>query len=389
MITQAHRGRRRSVRGAALSAAISACAAPASPSTGTENTTATTHTVTGTTEDDGTDAGTASVDDSSGADGPAGSTGEEPSTTDGAPTTGESNDCDELGDPFDATRLRAGVEFLASKELGGRTPGTPGDLAAREYIADRLACLGIAPGADDGSYQQPFVNQDGTATANVVGILPGTDARLGEEIIVIGAHHDHLGLVDGELLLGANDNASGVIAMLAIAEALASGPPLARTVAFVAFGSEETASDAPYVEGSAHYVANAPSALPIADTVYMINLDMVGTYADDGIVYAIGTYDGMPASQLFEQAVDDVDLEVGLGEPPEIGSSDHFPFCAAGIPFVFMWTDDPDCYHAACDLPDSLDYPAMAEIAALVADVVRGLAEFPELRGVATGSCGE
>src|SRR5262245_33839977 len=144
------------------------------------------------------------------------------------------------GAAFDVGALQATVQYLASDELGGRAPGTPGDEAARAYIEERFACLGLSPCGADGSFQQPFVTSSGKDTANVVGYLPGADPTVGSEIVLVGAHHDHLGQSGGEIFSGANDNASGVAAMLAMAHAFVQrGVVPRRTVAFVAFGYEE------------------------------------------------------------------------------------------------------------------------------------------------------
>jgi hypothetical protein len=274
------------------------------------------------------------------------------------------------GDPFAPAALRADVAYLASPELGGRAPGTPGDLAARAYIEERFECLGLSPGAG-GSFQQTFVNGAGAETANVIAILPGASP----DVIVVGAHHDHLGVEGADVYAGANDNASGIAGLLAIAKAFRQRPPPARTVAFVAFGSEETLAEAPYVEGSAHYVDHAPPELPIARTVYMLNLDMIGTYSSEDLVYALGSYESSAARSALDALVEAAPIEVDLGEPPEIGGSDFYPFCVAGVPFVFFWTDDPDCYHDPCDTADRLDYESMSEIARLAFALAGELAD--------------
>src|SRR5437763_937543 len=107
----------------------------------------------------------------------------------------------------DAAALRDRVARLASPALDGRATGTAGDAAARAYLVGEFHRLGLVPGVGD-SYEQAFV-ADGRATANVVGYLQGTGDAAGGEIILVGAHHDHLG--DGHL--GANDNASGIAAL--------------------------------------------------------------------------------------------------------------------------------------------------------------------------------
>ena len=103
---------------------------------------------------------------------------------------------------------------------------------------------------------------------NVAGLLPGSDPRLRDETILVTSHYDHLGVQDGNLYPGANDNGSGTVAMLEVARLLA-GTRLARSVLFVSFGSEEQ-----LMLGSYHYVAHP--LRPLATTRAVINLDMIG-----------------------------------------------------------------------------------------------------------------
>ena len=269
------------------------------------------------------------------------------------------------GKPFDPKTLGDRIAVLASEKLGGRVPGTEGDLAARAFIVDQFKCLGLEPGGFDGSYLQPFVDSGNHDTANVVGYLRGTDAKVGDQIIVIAAHHDHL----GSGLLGANDNASGVVAMLAIAQAIRQHGDPKRTIAFVAFGAEEEG-----LLGSQFFAAHPPFALPLAKVVEDINLDMVGSYSSKHFVAAMGTFPQLPARKLIDKLGEKYPkLRVGLGG--RASRSDHLPFCAAGIPYVFFWTPDARCYHEACDTPDRVDVKHMAEIAALAGDLAWSLAQ--------------
>ncbi len=274
--------------------------------------------------------------------------------------------CSVNGRPFDAKALRASLGRLASKQLGGRVPGSDGDRAARELVAARFACLGLSPAGDDGGYQQAFVDGRKRDTANVIGYIAGADEDVGDEIIVIGAHHDHV----GGGLLGANDNASGVVALLAIAQAVterAEAPR--RTIAFVTFGAEEQG-----MLGSRHFVTHAPAALPMGKVVQLINLDMVGSHASKGFVAAMGTFAKQPSRTLLGKLVKEFPkLRVGLGG--RASNSDHTPFCKLGIPYVFFWTPDKRCYHRACDTVDKIDLPRMADIAQLAGELAWSLAE--------------
>jgi hypothetical protein len=274
--------------------------------------------------------------------------------------------CIDDGEPFDQAALRDRLAVLASKDLAGRVPGSAGDSAARTLIAERFGCLGLTPAGDDDGFEQAFAAAGGAQTANVVGYVAGSDAEVGNEIIVIGAHHDHI----GGKLLGANDNASGVVALLAIAQAVKqrdSAPR--RTIAFVTFGAEEQG-----LLGSEHFVAHPPAALPIDKVVQLINLDMVGSHKSKGFVAAMGTFPKQPSRKLLD-ALDDGFPKLNVGAGGRASRSDHTPFCKRGIPYVFFWTPDARCYHEACDVAAAIDLPRMADIAALAGELAWALAE--------------
>jgi hypothetical protein len=261
--------------------------------------------------------------------------------------------CVDDGDPFAPATIHARVAALADPALDGRAPGTAGDRTARAIVVDRFACLGLAPAFP--GYTQPFDD-----TANVVGYLPGETP----EIIVVGAHLDHL----GDHHLGANDDASGVAGMLAIAQAIAARRVKPhRTIVFAAFGAEELG-----MHGSTYFVAHMPAALPIANVVYDVNLDMIGTHASQREVIALGDFPRQPARAILDRLTAHTRLNVVPGGRG-VGS-DHEPFCTLGIPYIFFWTPDARCYHATCDTIANLDDVHTAPIAALAADLVSELA---------------
>jgi hypothetical protein len=267
------------------------------------------------------------------------------------------------GKPYDIAVLRERVTLLAAPELDGRAPGTPGDARARAFITEQFTCLGLVPAGANGSYEQPFTD-DGDPTANIVGYVKGSDDR--GDIIVVGAHHDHL----GGGYLGANDNASGVVALLAVAQALQQrATPPKRTIVFVTFGAEERG-----MRGSTYFVKHPPEALPLARVVQMINLDMVGSHKSRGFVAAMGTFRGLAATSVLAKLDDRYPkLNVGLGGVAR--GSDHEPFCKQGIPYVFFWTPDKSCYHRTCDTATRVDYPRLVDIAALAGDLTEALAD--------------
>lgn len=282
--------------------------------------------------------------------------------------------CAPVPSPFDPVRMSTEVALLSSDALMGRDPGFMGDLMTRDYLERRFQCMGLdAP--PSGCYQQRFANEgdsdDMDPTANVVGIIAGGDPAVAQEVIVVGGHHDHLGVINGEVHNGANDNASGIVALMAIAQQIKnSGATPRRTIVFVAFGSEESG-----LEGALHYVNNPPSGLPMSDVVYMVNLDMLATYDVIGSVDAFGTHVGTPGRELLDATLrTHPDLVVNLGLISPVEDSDYDPFCALGIPHVYFETFDPPCWHEACDDASRIDAPHLAELSEVLHGVVVGLA---------------
>lgn len=187
-------------------------------------------------------------------------------------------------------RLKADVYYLASHTLEGRGIATPGIELAAQHIRSEFKRLGLKSGTPDGSYYQPFEYGRTSKTAgstlhNVIGVLEGKGEGANETII-IGAHYDHLGYGEfdslapkalrGRIHPGADDNASGISAMLELARRSAShGTPPRRRLVFVAFCAEEVGQI-----GSRHYASKEP-LFPIKDTVAMMNFDMVGRLRND------------------------------------------------------------------------------------------------------------
>ncbi len=283
----------------------------------------------------------------------------------GAVVPDASPSCVDDGAPYDEARIRERLAFLSSVERDGRAPGTAGDLAARALIAERFRCLGLHPAGSDASYEQPF-SAAGVTTANVLGYVQGNDPIVGSEIVVVGAHHDHL----GNGLLGANDNASGVVSLLAIAQAIQQrelGPR--RTILFATFGDEEDG-----MVGSYYFVAHPPAALPMDRVVQIVNLDMVGSHSSKGFVAAMGTFKKLAARKIMDDLAPKFpSIHVGLGGISR--GSDFEPFCKLGIPYVFFWTPDVRCYHQTCDTIERIDFRHMVEITKLAGALTEQLAD--------------
>ena len=295
----------------------------------------------------------------------------------------------------DPGALRRDVAYLASDALEGRGTGTPGNDSAAAYIARRFAALKLEPtgGAEcsghpcPGRYFQPFAARSiaaahaglsgELATQNVVAVLRGSDPKLRNEYLVIGAHFDHLGrsalgALDPDsaraIRNGADDNASGTAAVLELARLLAQRPPK-RSVVLVTFSGEELG-----LLGSQHFVDHSP--VPLERVSAMLNFDMVGRMRDDKvIVYGVGTATELPALlDSANAATHHLDIRTVADG---FGPSDHSSFYGKGIPVLHFFTDLHEDYHRATDDADKINVDGTARVVSLAERVTRAIADRP------------
>jgi hypothetical protein len=283
-----------------------------------------------------------------------------------------------------ARRVRADIEYLAADAREGRGVGTAGLDAAAEYLAREFARVGLTQPASNGFFQ-PFTidstapgavhtNLGGASVRNVVGVLPGRGTLAGQ-VVVVGAHYDHLGLggagsldpdSTGVVHNGADDNASGTAALLETARLLRgrlSGER--RTVVFVAFTAEEMG-----LIGSTHYVQHP--VLPNDSTVAMLNFDMVGRLRD-GKLLALGA----ETAPQFGPLLDSLNARYSFdlrASGDGWGRSDQQSFYAEGIPVIHFFTDTHEQYHRVSDDAPTINIDGIAKIAGFAADLVSTLA---------------
>ena len=181
--------------------------------------------------------------------------------------------------PVLAASVHAHMETLASDAMRGRGSATPDEVRAAVYIAGELKRYGIEPAGDNGGFIQTAQLPRGEwpngakTTVNVVGMIKGSDPQRASEVILLTAHLDHLGIghpVNGDgIYNGADDDASGVCAVLELARIIGSGPKPKRTVLFVLFGSEEIGS-----LGALWFREHPP--LPMQSIVANLEFEMIG-----------------------------------------------------------------------------------------------------------------
>lgn len=292
-----------------------------------------------------------------------------------------------------AERALADLRFLAADVREGRGVGTRGLDEAGLYLADTFKRIGLAPGGTAGSYFQTFtiapdapaaVHSDagGKRIRNVIGILRGRDRTRRGEVLVIGAHYDHLGyggfgaLDDpdstGKVHNGADDNASGTVALLEVARRLVA-LRLGRTVLFIAFSGEELGD-----LGSDYYVKH--STVPIDSIYAMLNMDMVGRLRNAKLIVS-----GAATTKEFPALLDSLN-HAGGGDPSfdlraagdGWGPSDQASFYGAKRPVLHFFTDLHTDYHRTTDDWDKINVVGLERVADFVAATATALATRPE-----------
>jgi hypothetical protein len=289
-----------------------------------------------------------------------------------------------------ARRVQADVGYLAADAREGRGVGTAGLNQAADYIAREFARIGLTQ--PPGGFFQEFVIDStapgaahaglgGTPVKNVVGILPGR-GPLADEVVVIGAHYDHLGrggaevgALDpdsaGAIHNGADDNASGTAALLEVARLLRGRlQGDRRTIVFVAFTAEELGTI-----GSLYYVT-----LPVEpndSTIAMVNFDMVGRLRA-GRLLALGAETAVELKPLLDSLNARYHFDLHA-EGDGWGPSDHQSFYAHKIPVIEFFTDLHEQYHRTTDDADLINADGLAEIAGYGAEFATALATRPSM----------
>jgi hypothetical protein len=213
-------------------------------------------------------------------------------------------------------------------------------------------------------------------TRNVVGLLEGSDPKLKDEAVVVSAHYDHVGTQGGRIYHGADDNASGVIAVMDVAEAFVEGNVRPkRSVLFIAYEAEERA-----LLGSGYYIEHP--IVPHQKTVANLNMDMIGrdetsatwnTTADQNgnSVNIVGSLYSPDLRRIIERSNQKIGLKLDFktdGNDPEnwFARSDHFWFATKSVPMVLFNTGEHPDYHTENDTWDRIDYPKMEKIVRLI-----------------------
>lgn len=267
---------------------------------------------------------------------------------------------------LDSATLINRLAHLTTAEMAGRESATPGGLLAQQYVLRQFDSLKIEKAFD--SYLQPFKLRNDTALTgnNIVGIIRGT--RYPDSYIAITAHYDHVGVRNGDIYYGADDNASGTAALLTIAQYFKKNPPQ-HSLLIVAFDAEEKG-----LQGSRYFVDHLP--VPQSSIIMNVNMDMVSRN-DKNEIYACGIYH----YPFLKKYVDSVQLissvSVRFGhDDPKTGSqdwtkqSDHYAFHLKKIPFLYFGVEDHPDYHKPSDTFDKIDKSFYYQVCGMIAKTI-------------------
>ncbi len=269
---------------------------------------------------------------------------------------------------LDSARLMADLSALAADSMEGRRFGTPGGARARAFLLRAFARIGLAPPST--GFAMPFTVKEGGELhgANVVGSIRGT--KHGDRYIVVSAHYDHLGVRGGVIYNGADDNASGTAAVLAMAAWFRTHPP-EHSIVFALFDGEEEG-----LLGAKAFLENPP--VPISAIAADVNLDMVSRNVK-GELYAAGASVTPMMGPLLDgiAAVAPVKLmlghDTGVGEDNWIQQSDQGAFATRMIPFVYFGVEDHPDYHKPGDKVAHIEPGFYYRCAQTIAEFVRRL----------------
>lgn len=259
--------------------------------------------------------------------------------------------------------LKADITMLASRDFEGRKTGTPGERKAVDYIVGQLKAAGLDGVA--GKYEQAFT-VSGVSGTNTVAVVSGSDPGVKDEVILVGGHHDHLGKTTTSYYPGADDNASGASAVMALGRAFAKCKgQLKRTVLFMTYGGEEQG-----VYGSLYYTSYP--LFPIAKTMYMVNHDMIGYVAKNKLEVSWGT---AFAKATLTSACSKVSFCTLIqSDMRNEQGTDSDAFAAARVPYTGFFSGYHDCYHKTCDTPDKLDMTGVTDTVKTSFDLIYALA---------------
>ena len=269
---------------------------------------------------------------------------------------------------------------FADDKMQGRMTGTDGQKMAAEYLRNFYMDQGIPAPVEENNYYQNIPAsyfsrmKEPVASENVVAFIKGSEKP--EEVIVLSAHYDHVGMHDGEIFNGADDDGSGTVAMLEMAEAfqkaVKNGHGPKRSLLFLHVTGEEIG-----LYGSKYYTENP--LFPLANTVANLNTDMIGRIDPDkkdapNYIYLIGSdklsQELHDLSENVAETYSDLELDYKFNDENDPNRfyyrSDHYNFAKNNIPIIFYFNGVHEDYHKASDTPDKIEYELLEKRTRLI-----------------------
>lgn len=277
--------------------------------------------------------------------------------------------------------LRNVVSFMADDQNTGRASGTPGNLRAGQFIISRFRRLGLIP--FNWSYTSSFRYRDSLILRNIAGFIPASVPS--GEYIIVTAHYDHLGEIKGTVYNGADDNASGVAALLGLAEIYsrmkAEGKGPKKNILFVALDGKEL-----NLAGSRHFVKHLP--VPAGKVAAVINMDILGTDlvpTGRNREYLMAIDGGsMPAmcrrqlTRLCSRKPYTMDISFDFYGSDAFtamvyANGDHAPFAKAGMPTIFFTSGFHQHTLKASDDTEIIDFPLLRKRIIVIFNYINNL----------------
>ena len=287
---------------------------------------------------------------------------------------------EDYANTINAENLKTDLYTFAGDQMEGRMTGENGNNMAAEYLRNFYIDAGVESPIEENNYYQPIPasyfngGSNGNPSQNVLAFIKGSEKP--DEIIVLSAHYDHVGIENGEVYNGADDDGSGTVALIEIAKAFqkakkqGNGPK--RSILFLHVTGEEIG-----LYGSRYYTENP--LFPLSNTVVNLNVDMIGRIGsekegNDNYVYLIG-------SDKLSQELHDVSEEVNKrytnleldytyndeNDPNRFYyRSDHYNFAKNDIPVIFYFNGTHKDYHKHTDTPDKIEYELLAKRSRLI-----------------------
>ncbi len=277
-----------------------------------------------------------------------------------------------------STELKNLLYTYASKEFEGRGTGEEGQKKAANFLKTYYLSQNISSPINDSVYFQSipksYFPDDIKATENVLAYIEGIEKP--EEVLVISAHYDHLGIEDDQIYYGADDDGSGTVALMEMAQAFKMaakdgfGPK--RSILFLHLTAEEIG-----LQGSRFYTENP--IFQLSKTIANLNIDMIGrvdaTHENNSnYLYLIGTDRLSKELHLLSEKVNEtffnLDIDYRFNDEDDKNRyyyrSDHYNFALHNIPVIFYFNGEHEDYHQPTDTPDKINYPLLEKRTQLI-----------------------